>query len=342
MKIDPLILKVQYLSNRRRNPYFTFGLSTGSIRTKIIQSKIININVNPIPVKGRSENFTGLVGDHEFKISLNKRKFLVNEAIELKIEVEGKGALENYDAPVIYKNDNLEEFDQKGKIIHLNTISAKKVFDYTFLPRGPLKIEARKIKFHFFDPATKRFKENILSIPELIVGGKAVSPSSPSLVDTNTEGLNDPVKNNSILESKKSGALIAPIFRSGFTDKNWIPKLNIIIIIVIIALMGEFIFSYFKKKSDEESLNQLCMGIRKDGLNYSKLHKIIMNLRPSKNHSYDISLSSIIDKSSLSKKAKIYFKDLIEKSEKATFKEQNMARDFMYQESFFDELKSHL
>ena len=338
VQIDPLILKVQYFSNKTRNPYFSFGFSTGRVKTKIIKSKTININVNPIPSENRPKNFTGLVGDHKFKISLNKRKFLVNEAIELKIEVEGKGALENYDAPLIYQNDNLEEFDQKSRIIHLNTILAKKVFDYTFLPRGPFKIASQEVKFYFFDPSTKKFKASTLSIPELTVGGTAISPSS-SLAQKDME---EDIDNSTLLsKTKKSTSLIAPIFKGSITDKILIPKLNIIIMVIIILLMSEFAFSYYKRQKNKEGLGSLFLSIKKDGLNYSKLHKIIITLKSSKDHSYDISLPSIIDKSSLSKEAKIYFKNLINKSEKATFKDQSNSKNFLYKDSFFEELKTH-
>ena len=341
VKIDPLILKVQYFSSNKRNPYFTFGFSSGRMKTKIIQNKVININVNPIPLKNRPDNFTGLVGDHKFKIFLNKKKFLVNEAIEVKIEIEGKGALENYDAPVIYQHNDLEEFDKKGRIIHLNTILAKKVFDYTFLPRGPFKISPRQIKFYFFDPITKQFKGNNLSIPGLVVGGNATSRPSSSLTKEDGLGKDNSLKSIPKTESKKAGSLIAPIFKNSLIDKIWIPKLNIIILVIIIALIGEFIISDYKNKRTGEGLNKLCLGLEKDGLNYSKLYKIIMHLKTSKDHSHEASLSSVIDKSLLSQKARTYFKNLVEKSEQATFKDKNTAKNFVYKESFFEELKSH-
>ena len=63
-----------------------------ALRVRTIRSETIKIDVLPLPTEGRPENFTGLVGDHKFRLNYNKTKYLANEPIELELVAEGEGA----------------------------------------------------------------------------------------------------------------------------------------------------------------------------------------------------------------------------------------------------------
>ena len=136
LKIDSFGVEVGYLHSRNRTGSF-WRLGTGTNkRTKKIRSKRVPVEVFPLPAENVPNNFLGLIDDHDFKISVNKEKFLVNEVVEVRLEVTGPGALEQLAAPSIYEHERLEAFEVKSSIVEITREKAKKTFDYTFLTRG--------------------------------------------------------------------------------------------------------------------------------------------------------------------------------------------------------------
>ena len=329
--VDPLKLDVQYKRGHMPNPFFSIG-GFGRLHTIAVQNEPIPIKVKSIPKKGRPDNFTHLVGKHSFKISLNKRKFLANEAIELKFEVEGEGALENYDAPSFYLNPDLEEFSKKSKIIKIDNVQAKKLFDYTFLARKSLEIKDRKMTLYTFNPNDHRFEGISLVVPGLMIAGGATPvPITP------------PEKEEKINEvyNKEKRSLIAPTFKTGFKNYQLISILNIFLAFILIIQISFFVFTFFKKRKSLDEIDLLIKSMKKEGLSYSKLYKLFLKINPALGTTQQmVSLESLIENSTLSQESKRYFKEIIDKSERASFKDNEGNLDIKYNESFFNELKS--
>lgn len=83
--IDPLRMVVQYAKGSS-NPFGGFGFGLGRFSKKSLNSEKKEITVKPIPAENVPPTFTGLVGEHHFKLSMQKNKFVVNEAIEARLE----------------------------------------------------------------------------------------------------------------------------------------------------------------------------------------------------------------------------------------------------------------
>jgi len=81
-KIDPITLNVQY--SERSSRYNSFGFGMQKQKSRTISSKPIEMTIKQLPLDNIPPDFTGLVGKHDFKLSLNKNKFVVNEPIEIK------------------------------------------------------------------------------------------------------------------------------------------------------------------------------------------------------------------------------------------------------------------
>jgi single-stranded DNA-specific DHH superfamily exonuclease len=75
--------------------------------------------------------------------------------------------------------------------------------------------------------------------------------------------------------------------------------------------------------------------LKKNGPNYSALHKLII---PLNTNSMEDSLLNIIENSGLSKESKDYFKKLVEFSEKKSYGNQRINERFEYKENLFKEL----
>ena len=110
--LDPMKISIQIIES----DYGGFGFGSQRYKNKDLSSPRVEVEVLPLPSEGVPASFTGLVGEHEFNLSVPKSKYLINEPIEIKLEVKGKGAVENYDAPTIFSDNNLEQFDTNTAI----------------------------------------------------------------------------------------------------------------------------------------------------------------------------------------------------------------------------------
>lgn len=179
--VDPMRISIQYSDMNSNSPFGTFGLQLGRYRSQTLSSKPIKLKIKAIPAENAPSNYTGLVGDHSFELTQSENKFLVNQAIEFRLSVEGEGALEKMDAPIIYQNPDLEQFDTRSELVELGESNARKQFDYTLLPRGQMNLAAGDFELSTFDPNSMSFITHKIQLPGLIVqgGGVAQQQSKP-------------------------------------------------------------------------------------------------------------------------------------------------------------------
>jgi hypothetical protein len=330
--IDPLKLRVQYSDSNRNSPFGAFGLRMRQYKTRSIQSKKIEIKINPIPTQGVPNDFTGLVGDHDFEFSLNKKKYLVNEVVEGRLEISGPGALENYAAPKVFMHPNLEDFDTKAEFSELSKVLGKKVFDYTFLARDNFLIPSREMSFSIFDPNTKSFVTKKIQLPSLEVQGGIIKPSTGGSSSESAE------KETSSVASNKTLGLVAPTFISDslFKKMNILRIANYLLGIIALFLVfipfGGRIKSSFAKTNIEIEIQTL----KKKGFSYHGLYTLLSRL-PSNKDDFDI--YQRLEESSLSKDAQQYFKSTLENCEVEDFSGINSSIKKNFQSRFFNELE---
>ncbi|MEX1098965.1 MAG: BatD family protein, partial [Bacteriovoracaceae bacterium] len=233
-RIDPITLGVQY-SNRGSNPFNTFGFGSrsGQARKMTVSSGPIQIKVKALPAQGVPPSFTGLVGKHDFKLELNKNKFVVNEPIELKLVVKGPGALELYDAPKLFDEPDIEEFESNADLEVREDFSATKTFLYTYLGRDGMELEDKKIPFSYFDPDALQFKTEYLSIGKIIIAGQGGSSKNASVDEPLKTEQTPAAPASPSFEQKK---LFEPIYRAANT---YIYNAS-----YITAALGVFVFLY--------------------------------------------------------------------------------------------------
>jgi len=320
--IDPLKLRVQYSSSNRHTPFGAFGLRMREYKTRSIQSKKIEILVNPIPTSNLPDDFTGLVGDHDFEFSLNKSKYLVNEVVEAKLNVTGPGALENYAAPKVYSHPSLEEFDTKAEFSEVSKVLGKKSFDYTFLARDRFSLPEREVSLSVFDPNSKTFVTKKLTLPSLSVEGGIVKPNTGG----HSEKKKDNVKSNN--DETSIVGLVAPSFVGGFEVRKvnlfkWINLFLITLLFVLVVLpLKDFLQLKFKKSEIELAV----LDIKKNGMNYHRLYSVLSLLPVDTENG---SIQERLEKSELSKNAKAYFIKSLESCELGDFSGINSKKENM-------------
>lgn len=278
LRVDPLKLKVQYSDNNRNN-FGQFGFAFGRRRTKSIRSKPIEIDVQPVPTENLPGTFTGLIGKHDFKFSINKTKFLVNEVLELKLVVEGPGALENLDIPQLITHPQIEGFDIKNELNEIGTSSASKTFEFTYLPRGNVELPEKKINFYYYDRSQGGFVPIEIVIP-------AISVKGGGQVNVNNTGGNKAAAGSSYTqpdmnEKRPQAPIIYNLLAPDFTEKDDSRALNPIklgIVFCVLAILALVIsmfkgFKLFKKYPD--GVKESFQEVLNQGLNFATISRFI-------------------------------------------------------------------
>lgn len=181
--LDPISLKIGYSDRGNRIGGFSFRM--GRSKSTGAQSPVVNIDVKPLPPGQLPSNFTGLVGDLDFKIKINKEKFIINEPIEVELEVSGDGAFELFDPPSVLPYNEVEEFDKKADLVVRKDFTAIKKIEYTYLARSPLDLQDEKVEFSYFDPNVPEYKTVSLNLGNIKISGvgrKAVTNSGNPVV----------------------------------------------------------------------------------------------------------------------------------------------------------------
>ena len=119
------------------------------------------INVKPLPVKGKPDNFSGAVGNFDFSISTNKKTLDANEALELKIRTKGIGNLKLFNLPSLTLPSSLEVYEPVRDNKVATNIKGMNGFisdTYTIIPQYKGSYPIRPISFSYFDVTSAKYK----------------------------------------------------------------------------------------------------------------------------------------------------------------------------------------
>ena len=330
LKIDPLHLSATVINSRGGDPFGSFGLGRES-RVKSVSSESIKIEVRPLPIEGKDEFFTGLVGKHDFDLQINSSRFIVNEPLEVKLSVSGGGALENMEAPTILKHEGLEEFESNGDLKITDADQAIKTFDYTFLPKMNLKIPASNLKLTYFDPDSMKYVPVQLPLNEIVVAGGSKEEGRESPKPKNDE----PQKNNISLPQVPA-SLSGPLLEGVKSWRSYLGYLNFLLsALAIIIALGIIIK---KEKLPSFSSNKIPASFKKGQFHLGEFTQWMTPLISQTGKSP----LSLIKESSLSQETKNYFVALLDSNDLKDYSHLKSQLKFTYRSDSFKELDRYI
>lgn len=177
---------------------FSVGIPTGkgdffgNMITKNIQFKtaspVKNVLVQALPEVGKPLNFSGAVGDFQFKVAANKNVLKANEAAQIVVEVSGSGNLKLFEIPKITTPAELEVYtpEHKEKVVtSLSGLRGTISDTYTVVPQFKGKYKIPEVGFSYFNPKEKKYINiNINPIIVEVTEGKELSSTS-AISDSN-------------------------------------------------------------------------------------------------------------------------------------------------------------
>jgi len=159
LNIEPLTLDITVDVPTNRRDIFGGRLTQSVHRTVAAGSR--TINVKPLPEAGRPLDFTGAVGEFDFKVSTSKSTLKATEALEATVEVSGNGNLKLFELPKLSLPSALEVYEpehQENISVNLNGMKGKSSDSYTIVPSYQGKYPIPSVSFSYFDLKEERYK----------------------------------------------------------------------------------------------------------------------------------------------------------------------------------------
>jgi len=254
LKIEPLTLdvSVQVPSNRRD---FFGQLFTSSVN-KSVASGTSFINVKPLPANNKPNDFSGAVGEFDYKLISNKEKLVLDEAFQLSLVVSGKGNFNLFDEPTVKLSSSLEVYQPEKEekfSTNISGINGKLTNVYTIVPSSVGKFTIPQTRFTYFNPKSEKYS-TIFSDPIFIdVEGdlekKSLSNQNSQILEkTNNIKLLKNQFSSFKTKTKFSRINKKPFFNSYYF---WITLFVPFIFCFLIVLVVKYLNYYKYRKVDE-------------------------------------------------------------------------------------------
>jgi hypothetical protein len=159
LEIEPLALSVSVDVPSDRRDIFGGRLYTTIDKTVTAGKKIINSK--PLPLADKPSNFTGAVGDFDFKVIASRAKLAATESLTLKVQVSGKGNLKLFELPELQVPNSLELYEPErieNVRTDLNGTQGSIADTYTVVPNQKGNFPIPGLSFSYFDLDSRTYK----------------------------------------------------------------------------------------------------------------------------------------------------------------------------------------
>ena len=154
-----VIIRVEN-TNPRRSIFDSF-FDTYTNVTRSITAPSVKITVNELPAANKPMAFGGTVGNFKMTSSISAQEIKANEAVTMKITIEGAGNMRMIKTPSVKLPDSFEPYDPKVINDFKTTssgVNGRKTVEYLFIPRHSGEFEIPSVEFIYFDIQSKTYK----------------------------------------------------------------------------------------------------------------------------------------------------------------------------------------
>ncbi len=188
LEIEPLSLDITVEVPTNRRDIFGGRMMTQVQKRVSAGSK--SIQVKALPEAGKPDNFSGAVGDFNFKLSTSKTHLNATESLQARVEVTGNGNLKLFQLPKLTMPSSLEVYEPEHSEKVTTTLEGMQggISDsYTIVPQFKGKYPIPNVSFSYFDLKTESYKT--ISSGEIIID-VLEGPTNSSNNDNNLANAN--------------------------------------------------------------------------------------------------------------------------------------------------------
>jgi hypothetical protein len=193
LKIEPLSLSVSVEVPSDQRDFF--GRRTYEVVEKNFSANTRIIEVKPLPELGKPKNFSGAVGEFNFKLKANRKELDAQMSLELTSEVSGKGNLKLFNMPEIQTPSSFELYEpERQENVRTSSLGMQgRVSEkYTVIPEFKGDYTIQPVPFSYFNPRTESYETLNSSPISIKVNSGPEGPRSPI---TTSGGENTKVQN---------------------------------------------------------------------------------------------------------------------------------------------------
>ncbi|MDF7808752.1 BatD family protein [Pontiellaceae bacterium B12219] len=137
------------------DPFFGDFFGRQETRPFVLDCNKLQVNVQPVPMAGRPDSFTGGVGIFDFDVSIGPNKVKAGEPITIKMRIAGNGNLTQITPPKIQENHAFKLYDAR-------TVATDKpneiLFEQVLIPKSDSVTNVPPISFSYFNTKTTDFR----------------------------------------------------------------------------------------------------------------------------------------------------------------------------------------
>ena len=216
LKLEPLSLDidVQLPSNRRD----MFGRMLLTETSKRVSAGSKTITVKPLPEAGKPDNFSGAVGNFDFKVTPSKNNLKNGESLDLVVSVTGKGNLKLFSLPKPEVPNALEMYDavhSEDISTPLSGMAGKSSDSYTIVPQYKGNYPVKPMQFSYFDLGSRTYKT--ITSSEIMIN---VLEGPTPIDSTANDGNKNKITNVEHFKSIKTKTELTPIDKNDFFGSN--------------------------------------------------------------------------------------------------------------------------
>ncbi|MEO6348605.1 MAG: BatD family protein [Aquaticitalea sp.] len=258
LEIEPLSLDltVEVPTNRRD----IFGGRLMSQVHKTVSAGSKTITVRDLPEQGKPLDFSGAVGDFNFKVTTSKTNLNATESLQARVEVTGNGNLKLFQLPKLTLPNSLEVYEPEHSEdvrTDLNGMQGGIADNYTIVPEFKGKYPIQDLTFSYFDLKSESYKT--ISSGDIVIN-VLEGPTNTSTADNNfatsNNGKQPVVMNDNQFAFVKTDSNLKSIKQEYFFKSTgfWISLLSPLLLIPLAIVL--------RRKKDEREADVYGNRIR--------------------------------------------------------------------------------
>jgi hypothetical protein len=257
LNIEPLALdiSVQVPTSQRD----IFGRRMMRTVSKTVAAGNRTINVKSLPDADRPAGFTGAVGDFDFKVTSNKNELKASEALQVKLEVTGKGNLKLFEIPKLTVPSSLEVYEpEHNERVRTNLSGMQGTISdtYTVVPNYQGKYPIPAVSFSYFDVKSKSYKTIISDELIINVTEGPNNTSAPTTSEANTQSKQHVVSSGNQFSSFKTKSSFISVTQDNFF------KSTLFWLLITLPFLAIPIAILIRKRNDERAADVVGNRVR--------------------------------------------------------------------------------
>ncbi len=263
-------------------------------RVRLTSGKKV-LRVKDLPAKDRPVDFSGAVGNFDFKMQIDKNQIKMDEPVNVSLQVSGTGNLKLFDLPKLKAPEGLEVYEPQHTEQVQTTFAGNKGLvkdDYVIVPNNAGKFIIPAVRFVYFDPKSGQYVTKTSDDIVLFVTGDGKQSLQNTMANNRTGAVGKALDFRFI---KEQAHFMSPN-REVFYGSKWFYRLIAGSVILAFLLFGYYKYTSnkvidlaYEKQKKNRNLAQKFLKEAKKSVNdkaafYAHLEKALHNFLKSQLH----------------------------------------------------------